>query len=99
MKPVSIQRWDHIGGGVGAWAYESDTGPMVTYADHVTAMEALNDEHLSEMLRVIEVHRDALRQAVESARIEWGMSNGPAFDYARGQRDALAAAVQRVAGS
>ena len=41
-------------------------------------------------------HLAAVQQAVMQARADWEMSNGPAFDYEQGQRDALAAAVSRV---
>ena len=47
---MSIQRWDHIGGEGGAWAYESDTGPMVAYADHVAALVAARDRGYGEAM-------------------------------------------------
>lgn len=41
-------------------------------------------------------HVAATAQAVAEARIEWEMSNGPAFDFARGYAEALSEAREAV---
>jgi hypothetical protein len=47
--------------------------------------------------RLLKIPPSVVAEIQAEARIEWGMSNGPAFDYARGYAAALHQAREAVA--
>jgi hypothetical protein len=81
---TDIQRWDMTGSYWGSvMRVESKHGPYVTYADHVEALRQAVASVTSFAIKQIMGEEEDTRRDLLAA-------------YEQGQRDALAAAVQRV---
>jgi hypothetical protein len=86
-----IQRWTPAWDGTEVGAYADSKGEYVTYTDYITA---LDDQYIRVNRHWEKVHNEALRQAREE-QAEESFTKG----IWKGQRDALAAAVQRFRSS
>jgi hypothetical protein len=89
MSELLRYRWTSFG------PMLDEDGPFVLYADHVAAL-AQADVECGE--RSVEHYRDGYQRAVVEERNKWKDLSRDNWQsgYEQGQRDALAAAVQRV---